>query len=114
MTMFNPLKPSPFSPTSRYAGIETARLELPGGRTVVYLKRRFVPPAERFDLLVEHTVQQGERPDTVAALYFGDPEQFWRLCDANNVLRPEDLTGQPGKAIRITLPEGVPGNSHGG
>jgi hypothetical protein len=54
--------------------------------------------------LAEHTVTQGDRLDNLAARYVGDPEQFWRICDANDVLRPEDLTEEAGRAIRIGLP----------
>jgi hypothetical protein len=99
----------PFPPTSRYAGIEVARADLPDGRTVAYLRRRFVPPPERFATLQEHAVTQGERPDTVAADAFDDPERFWLLCDANRVLRPQDLTAEIGRLLRITMPEGLPG-----
>ena len=53
-----------------------------------------------------------ERLDNLAALYFGDPELFCRLCDANRALRPEELTETPGLQLRITLPEGVPGNGN--
>ena len=34
----------------------------------------------------------GDRLDNVSAQYLGDPEQFWRLCDANNAMEPEELT----------------------
>ncbi|MGH7229842.1 MAG: LysM domain-containing protein, partial [Nitrospiraceae bacterium] len=44
--------------------------------------------------------------------YVGDPEQFWRLCDANAAMRPEELTGIIGRVLRITLPEGIPGAQH--
>ncbi|HZT57821.1 MAG TPA: LysM domain-containing protein, partial [Pyrinomonadaceae bacterium] len=55
----------------------------------------------------EHTVTQGERLDQIAAQYLGDPEQFWRICDANGALRPEELL-ETGRRVRLTLPEGVP------
>lgn len=98
-----------FPPTSRYHGIETAKLETAGGKTVVYLRRRFVPPPERLALLQLHAVEQGDRLDNVAARYLGDPEQFWRVCDANAAMRPDELTETVGRRLRITLPEGVPG-----
>ncbi len=72
-----------FSPTSRYYGIETTTLETAEGKIIVYLRRRFVPPPERFVLLREHVVKQGERLDNITAEYLGDPEQFWRVGDAN-------------------------------
>lgn len=93
--------------TSRYFGIPTARLETAEGKRVAYLRRRFVPPPERFDLLLEHTVSEGDRLDNIAAQHLGDPEQFWRVCDANGAVRPEELTEQAGRRLRITLPEGI-------
>jgi hypothetical protein len=98
-----------FPPTSRYYPVGTAVHTRPDGEEVVYLRRRFVPKPEGFHVLQEHVVTQGERHDTLAAQLLGDPEQFWRLCDANGVLRPEELTETPGRRVRITLPEGVPG-----
>jgi len=98
---------SPFPPNSRYHGVAIATASGPGGRTVVYLRRRFVPPPERFVVLQEHTVAQGDRLDNLAARYLGDPEQFWRLCDANAAIRPQELTETIGRQIRITLPEGM-------
>ena len=97
-----------FPPTSRYHGIAIATHETPEGKKIVYLKRRFVPPPERFELLQEHLVTQGERLDNITARYLGDPEQFWRICDANGAMRPEDLE-EIGRRLRITLPEGIPG-----
>lgn len=107
------LKTTLFPPTSRYHGVDTATLQTADGRIIVYLRRRFVPPPERFALLHEHTVTQGDRLDNLAATYLGDPEQFWRLCDANAAMRPGELTEASGRMLRITLPEGIPGPSHG-
>ncbi|AUY54685.1 LysM domain-containing protein [Streptomyces sp. CB01881] len=93
---------------SRYAGLPLAVAEL-DGRQVRYVTRRFVPQPDCFALLREHTVVEGERPDTVAAAELGDPERSWLLCDANGVLDPAELTATVGRRLRITLPEGVPG-----
>ena len=93
--------------TSRYATVGTDTLQLPDGRTVVFLQRRIVPPPENFATLQVHVVAQGERLDHIAAAALGDPEQFWKLCDANGALRPDELE-MPGTSLRITLPEGVP------
>ena len=97
-----------FPPNSRYAGLEIVKLELPDGRTIVHLRRRFVPSPERFALLQEHLVRQGDRLDNITAQYLGDPEQFWRICDANAALHPAELE-EIGRRLRITLPEGIPG-----
>jgi hypothetical protein len=97
-----------FSPGSRYAGVEVATYVASDGRTIAYLRRRFVPQPDRFALLREHVVRDGERPDQLAAAYLGDPEQFWRIADANGVIAPESLTETPGAIVRITLPADVP------
>ena len=107
------MKSDKFPPNSRYYGIEIATLEQADGRTIAYLRRRFVPPPEAFALLHEHVVRDGERLDQIAAAYIGDPEQFWRIADANGVIAPETLTDRAGRRIRITLPTGVPGTEEG-
>lgn len=102
------LRLSPFGPTSRYAGLEIATVDLDGERWS-YVRRRFVPQPERLAIIGEHEVVQGDRLDTIAARSLGDPELFWRLCDANRAMRPEELTEKPGRRLAITLPEGVAG-----
>ncbi len=97
-----------FQPTSRYFSIGTATYKMQDGRLIRYVRRRFLPPLDRFILLQEHLVTQGDRLDNLAARYLGDPEQFWRVCDANSILEPEELE-EIGRSIRITLPEGIPG-----
>jgi hypothetical protein len=101
-------KVTQFPPTSRYYGIATATVQLADGRTVIYLRRRFVPSPDSFVLLQYHTVTQGERLDNITAKYLNDPEQFWRICDANGALHPDELTETVGRKLRITLPPGIP------
>jgi hypothetical protein len=97
-----------FQPTSRYHDVETVKMTVRNSRgearIVSYKRRRFVPSGATMTTLAEHTVAQGDRLDNLAARYVGDPEQFWRICDANNVLRPEELTEEVGRAVRIGLP----------
>ena len=97
-----------FPPNSRYHDIEIAEKKKPNGDILRYLRRRFIPPPERFQLLQEHTVVEGQRPDHIAAVYLGDPQQFWRICDANGAMKPDELTKTVGRKLRITLPEGIP------
>ena len=89
--------------TSRYYGIPTAKLGEEDDKPIIYLRRRFLPPLETPHVLVEHTVASGDRLDNVAALYLGDPEQFWRICDVNPILHPDELTREPGQRIRVPL-----------
>ncbi len=105
------MKTNLFAVTSRYHNVETAVFTTPDGKKIIYLKRRFLPPSSRFSLLQEHTVNEGERLDNITAQYLGDAEQFWRLADANDAMHPDDLTDTVGGKIRITLPEGIPGNT---
>ena len=103
------LKSPPFPPTSRYYGLATATLEGSDGTVIIYVRRRFLPQPDRFALLQEHEVTEGERLDNITARYLNDPEQFWRICDANAAMRPDELTETVGRRLRITLPEGIPG-----
>lgn len=105
------LKTNQFAPNSRYYGIETATIASDHQGQIPYVKRRFIAAPENFQLLQEHTVSQGERPDHLAHQYLGDSEQFWRICDANVVRSPNELTDTIGKKIKITLPENIIGNN---
>lgn len=99
----------PFPANSRYQMVDTTKLTLPDGTEVVYLRRRFAPPPERMALMQEHVVVQGDRIDNIAARYLGDPEQFWRIADANRAMQVSELTDELGRRLRITLPDGIPG-----
>lgn len=104
---------SSFPPTSRYHQVPTAQLTQPDGRAIVYLRRRLIPPPERFALLHEHAVTAEDRLDNLTSRQLGDPEQFWQICDANAVLRPAELVETIGRRLRITLPAGIPGLGEG-
>ena len=138
----NALTPPAFAPTSRYYGIPTSQLvqadgrgasagppqagphplggstAVPGGRgavrTVVFVQRRFLPPPENFALLQTVSIVAGDRLDNLAAQHIGDPEQAWRLCDANRAMQPEALVVNVAATLAITLPEGVPGAGDAG
>jgi hypothetical protein len=103
------LQSSLFPVSSRYHGIETDIMELADGDNIIYIRRRFLPPLDGFTVIKEHIVVQGDRPDNLAFLYLGDPEQFWRICDANGVMDPNELIETVGRQIKITLPEGISG-----
>jgi hypothetical protein len=98
-----------FPASSRYLNVDTTKLVLADGTEIVYLTRRFVPSPDRFALLQWYQVTEGDRLDNIAARFLGDPEQFWRICDANAAMRPEALTEEVGRSLRITLPDGIPG-----
>lgn len=104
------MQPDFLAAGGRYHNLETSEYVFPSGKVVTYVRRRFLPPSARFALLQEHVVSDGERLDNITAHYLGDPEQFWRIADANDAMHPDELTATMGRRLRITLPEGIPGN----
>jgi nucleoid-associated protein YgaU len=88
---------------SRYAGVGDLEGVTPDGRTVRYKKVRLVPQVHSH---MEHVVAEGERLDQIAHRYYRDPERFWRICDANRALWPDELTAAAGRAILIPPAEG--------
>src|SRR5207248_957816 len=94
-----------FDKTSRYYKIDIATMTMLDSdglqHEIRYVRRRFVPPSDDLTTLVQHTVTQGERLDNITARYLGDPTQFWRVCDAKDVLQPTELTHEVGSVIKI-------------
>ncbi|MES1254387.1 MAG: LysM domain-containing protein [Acidobacteriota bacterium] len=101
--------PARFPPNSRYNGLPTLTHVFPDGRTVAYVTRRFIPGPEYYLLAREHLVVQGDRLDLLAARYLADPEQWWKIADANVALVPEELTDEVGARVRIAVPGTTPG-----
>lgn len=95
-----------FEPTSRYYKVDDGSLIVTlsdgSSRTVGYKRRRFIAPPATPSVL-RHIALQGERPDQLSARFLGDPTQFWRLCDANQVIRPAELTEAPGSLVIIPV-----------
>jgi hypothetical protein len=96
-----------FGTNSRYATVPEATIEraLPDGttRTIRYKRRRFLPPPDSMTPLTRHVMTDADRLDLIAARYAGDPTAFWRICDANDVLRPEELE-VVGRSVVIAMP----------
>jgi hypothetical protein len=88
---------------SRYIGVEEATLTTADGREIRYRKTRFVP---RTNPRFGHVVDESERLDHIAFRYYKDAERFWRICDANTTLWPDDLIEAPGRTILIPASEG--------
>lgn len=99
-----------FPVTSRYYHINTITINGPDGLPIVYLKRRFVPPPEHYVSTQKHIVKQGERLDNITAQYLVDPEQFWQLADANGAMKPQELTVDTERILRIPQGGGISGS----
>jgi hypothetical protein len=94
-----------FDPHSRYSTVETGEHNTPDGRKIPYKRRRFLPRAEDHRIMVEVTVTEGDRLDSIAARTLGDPEHFWRICDASDAMNPFNLTEEVGRILRVPIPE---------
>ncbi|HVK65611.1 MAG TPA: LysM domain-containing protein [Polyangium sp.] len=93
-----------FEVKSRYYNIETATFATTDGRMIAYKRRRFLPASGAALVLAEVTPGAGERLDLLTARTLGDPEAFWRICDANDTLSPFELTGLE-TTLRIPAPQ---------
>lgn len=93
-----------FEHTSRYYGIPTATFDN-GKCQIIYKLRRLLPAGESMPLLVTIAVADHDRLDLIAARTLGDPELFWRVCDANNAMNPFSLVAEPGTELRVPIPQ---------
>jgi hypothetical protein len=93
-----------FEPTSRYFALEQGTYTFPEGRTVAYARRRFLPAGATMRPLAFEAVRSGDRLDLIAARTIGDPEQAWRICDANDAMDPDALL-RTGRRLTIPSPE---------
>lgn len=95
-----------FPRTSRYFNVEIVKYVTADQREIVYLRRRFLPRSNTAPIIAEHSVEEGDRLDNVTAKYLGDPEQFWQVCDVNEAMRPDELTEEIGRRVKVAMPTG--------
>lgn len=93
-----------FDHLSRYASTPIATLRTPTGRTISYVRRRFLPRGADLPLLAEVSVQEAERIDGFAYRTLGDPQAYWRICDANDAMNPAELVEDAGRRLRVPVP----------
>jgi hypothetical protein len=89
-----------FFRNSRYLTVPDAVHVDRSGREIVY---KLLRPIPRPLVQQGHTVALGERLDRIAFQHYGDPEQYWRIADANLALHPEELTDEVGRVLGIAL-----------
>jgi len=87
---------------SRYEKVPTATYLDPSGRSIQYKLVRWIPDTTP---VVGHRVGSEDRLDLIAWEAFRDTERFWRVCDANRALWPNDLL-EVGAVIGIPAAEG--------
>ena len=90
-----------FDQSSRYQKCKDAETKTDDERTIRYKKRRFLPPAEKMQIQHMVSVVAKDRLDNISAKTISDPQQYWRICDANNAMHPEKLVLTPGRMLKI-------------
>jgi hypothetical protein len=83
---------------SRYERVADAEVQDERERVVRYKKVRFIPETQA---RMGHVLNQGERLDLIAHRYYQDPERFWRICDANRAMWPDELVAEAGEVVLI-------------
>ncbi len=73
---------------SRYEKVATLTIVDAAGKVIPYKGIRQIPNAPG---IVGHRITADERLDHIAWQHYHDPEQFWRICDANLAIWPPDL-----------------------
>jgi nucleoid-associated protein YgaU len=91
-----------FEHTSRYYALDIGNYTAIDGSEIKYVRRRFLPQGESLSLFAEVIVTASDRLDIIADSTLGDAEQYWRICDANNVMDPACLL-YPGLRLRIPM-----------
>lgn len=82
---------------SRYQNTGTYQAVNSAGLTVTAIRIRVTPPTPAGYF---HTFTAGQRLDTLAYMFYRNPEKFWLIADANSEMDPEDLI-QPGRQLLI-------------
>jgi hypothetical protein len=99
---------TPVEPQSPYSGLPLALLQRrPDERGQVYVRRRFIPAPGNLTIVARHVAVALDRPDLLAAKYFGDPLLYWHIADANAVVDPNELSDTLGRRVDIPLPAGL-------
>ena len=100
---------APFPTDSRYHGAPMKTTTLPDGREVRYTGRRFVPAPESIEFEAVHLVRSGDRLDLMAAQYFANPSQGWKILDANQIRNPRSALQDTGSRLAIGQAIGAAG-----
>jgi hypothetical protein len=91
-----------FDPDSRYANLQPLTVAGPNGNPVQIVPIRFIAST---DAVISRRIAQGDRPDLLAYEFYKEPQLFWRVADANEVMRPSELVADPGSLIGIPTKE---------
>ena len=82
---------------SRYEKVPTRTLTDRNGRDIAYKATRFINETRALE---GHLVTADERLDHIAWQHYRDAERYWRICDANLAIWPDDLL-EPGIVLDV-------------
>ncbi len=105
---------APANSSSRYYGTGVEQIALPNGTVVSYLSRRIIPQSSVYTQTQNYSVVAGDRLDTLAARFLGDPILFWMIADANGAEDADELVAEPGRVLQIPLVSGIPPGARNG
>jgi hypothetical protein len=78
-----------FDDKSRYKNLQAYEVKDRRGRNVTFVG---IPPAPDQAPMGRHLMKQGQRLDHLAKQYLDDPAGYWRICEINGVMLPEELS----------------------
>ena len=93
-----------FPPNSRYYNMPLRKRTAEDGTEQTFVGRRIIPAVERYRPLDRYRTQSDSRIDNIAETAFGDPEQYWRICDANGEAEPANAAKAEGRLLVIPMP----------
>jgi nucleoid-associated protein YgaU len=105
---------APAKTSSRYYGAPVEMFTGADGVEAAYLQRRIIPQPDIYTAVTDYVVVDGDRLDTLAAKFLGDPLLFWMICDANGADDPDELTSQAGRTIQIPVASAIPPGARNG
>jgi len=97
-----------FSRISRYSTLPPVVATEDEGRTVTSAALRLLPPVSG---TFHHIVDGADRLEHLALKYYGQPRNWWHICDANpRYLSPQALLGkEPIVTVRFAVETQTPG-----
>jgi nucleoid-associated protein YgaU len=87
-----------FGADSRYAKLKPITVIGANGKPVQIVPIRFIGSA---DSVLSRRIRQDDRPDLLAYEFYKEPQLFWRIADANEVMRPGELVSYTGSLIGV-------------
>ncbi len=93
-----------FPPNSRYYSARIRQRVTADGAVETFVGRRIIPATSRYRPLDHYRTPTNDRIDRVANRFYGDPEQYWRICDANGDVDPARAAAPEGRLLLIPMP----------